>query len=463
MRQLDAYVRVSRTGGRSGESFIAPDEQRRRIEEWAAAHDIEVIRWWEELDQSGGRMERPKFQRILQRIKAGETDGIIVADRSRFARSLVGALTVIDELNSLDATFAAADGLDSSTPEGRLAINVMLSFAQYELERIKHAWQAATSRAVRDGVHISAKVPFGYKRAGKRTRLEVDKPKAKIVKEIYKRRVGGASWTALVDYVAEKGHPMSQSGLMALVKNPVYLGQARASQQVVNDLAHEPLVDRDLWEAAQPGGLTHARNGSLSGTTLLRGIARCEECGYRLSVTSRPNRKGGPKDTTYFCKGRSASGKCAAPAAMDTKRLDQFVLDRLTERFQSGDAAVWSVLQDDQRREDAKATVDAAEEELKEYVTTVSVAQIGRELYTAGLEARQEAVRESRRRLNEIQASSARDFPALESEWTVEDARADLTRFTEGVFVARADPKRRRWQPIEERVRIVWRGESDRA
>jgi DNA invertase Pin-like site-specific DNA recombinase len=81
-RQLDAYVRVSRTAGRGGASFIAPDEQRRRIEDWAGLHGLEVIRWWDEMDQSGGRMERPKFQRILRRIEAGETEGIVVADRS---------------------------------------------------------------------------------------------------------------------------------------------------------------------------------------------------------------------------------------------------------------------------------------------------------------------------------------------------------------------------------------------
>jgi len=51
--RVDGYIRVSRRGGREGESFIAPEVQRKKIEAWAEMHDLEVVRWWEGIDQSG--------------------------------------------------------------------------------------------------------------------------------------------------------------------------------------------------------------------------------------------------------------------------------------------------------------------------------------------------------------------------------------------------------------------------
>src|SRR5215208_4794441 len=117
--KLDGYIRVSRVGGREGDGFISPDVQRKQIETWASANGVEVVAWHEELDKSGGRMDRPKLREAIERCKAGETEGIVVAKRDRFARSLTGALTAIKELNDAGAVFAAADGLDGSTPEGR--------------------------------------------------------------------------------------------------------------------------------------------------------------------------------------------------------------------------------------------------------------------------------------------------------------------------------------------------------
>ncbi len=61
----DGYVRVSRRGGREGESFISPEVQREKIEGWAKLHEVEIVQWWEEIDQSGAKLQRPMFQQAL--------------------------------------------------------------------------------------------------------------------------------------------------------------------------------------------------------------------------------------------------------------------------------------------------------------------------------------------------------------------------------------------------------------
>lgn len=75
---LDGYLRVSRVGGRSGDSFISPILQRKQIARWAEAQGHEGVAWHDDLDQSGGTIRRPGFQAMLARIEAGETDGVVV-------------------------------------------------------------------------------------------------------------------------------------------------------------------------------------------------------------------------------------------------------------------------------------------------------------------------------------------------------------------------------------------------
>ena len=73
--QIDGYIRVSRIAGRSGESSISPDEQRRAIEAYSAAHKLEIVEWHTDLDQSGGTLDRPAFQAALDRCRRGERAG----------------------------------------------------------------------------------------------------------------------------------------------------------------------------------------------------------------------------------------------------------------------------------------------------------------------------------------------------------------------------------------------------
>ena len=83
---MDQYVRVSRVAGRSGESFISPDLQREQGAAWASSRGVEVAAIHEDLDQSGGKLERPGLDALMARIRAGETDGVIVSKLDRLSR-----------------------------------------------------------------------------------------------------------------------------------------------------------------------------------------------------------------------------------------------------------------------------------------------------------------------------------------------------------------------------------------
>ncbi len=177
-RTADGYIRVSRRAGREGESFISPETQRKKIADWAKLHEVEIVEWWEEIDQSGAKLERPMFQQALARCEAGETGGIVVAKLDRFARSAVDALGAIRRPNEAGARLVSVeDNFDGSTPMGRFAIGILTLIAELELERIKENWTAAVSGAIERGVHSSAQlhsqslarwrgVPHGRRAAG---------------------------------------------------------------------------------------------------------------------------------------------------------------------------------------------------------------------------------------------------------------------------------------------------------
>src|SRR3954454_800499 len=186
--RLDGYVRVSRVAGRAGESFISPKVQRERIAAYAKAHGHVIATWHEEFDASGGKANRPLFQEALARVEHGECDGIIVAKSDRFARSLADALAAIKRIDDAGGQFVAvADGFDTTTPHGRLTMNVFLSFAEFELDRIRESWIEAQRRAVERGVHVASRAPTGYRRA-RDGRLELAPDQAPAVAEVFRRR-----------------------------------------------------------------------------------------------------------------------------------------------------------------------------------------------------------------------------------------------------------------------------------
>lgn len=164
--KVDGYVRVSQVDGRRGPSFISPQVQREEIEKWAAFKKVELLSVHVDLDQSGGQTERPGLECALRRIESGETEGIVVAKLDRFSRSLTGALETIRRLDEAGGAFVSvAEGLDPTTPAGKMMMRLMLVMAEFELDRMREGWEESRRRAVERGVHLAGCPPLGYLRS----------------------------------------------------------------------------------------------------------------------------------------------------------------------------------------------------------------------------------------------------------------------------------------------------------
>ena len=133
----------------------------RAIERWAAERSVELVLHDPEENVSGATMDRPIFNRIMRRIRAGESGGIVVYKLDRFARTLVGGLTTLNELTDHRALFASATEplFDFTTADGRIFLQINLMMAEYFRERTREGWETSLTYAVGRGVHIAPDVP----------------------------------------------------------------------------------------------------------------------------------------------------------------------------------------------------------------------------------------------------------------------------------------------------------------
>ncbi len=452
---LDAYIRVSKVAGRSGESFISPGIQRERIEAWAQINGAEVT-WHEpELDVSGGTMRRPVFDRILERVRAGQSDGVIVAKLDRFARTLVGALGTLEEFERHGAVLVSvADNLDLSTPMGKAFLRILLVFAELERDRISESWKTATSNAVDRGIHIAKFTPFGYdKDTDKRL---VPNGEASAVREAFLMRGAHSSRTEIarrLDQLAPRPKAGRWTPPMVdrIIKNRVYLGYAYRGDRV-NRQAHEPIVSMAEWQAANLAPVRAAARGKKP--NLLGGIVRCGGCRYVLAP-GRSRWGGTGQDVPgYRCRGTHTAGVCTEPASINARKLETYV--EALWREQMAHEAV-SVADDTLVLQSAAAALTAAEEELAEFATDATARRLLGAGYHAALEDRATAVSKAQADLQKASAAiSGTDAIESYSELPIADRKRILGSSIDAVIVKRAHAH----VPIEERVTILWRGEG---
>src|ERR1039458_5248445 len=158
---MDGYTRVSRVAGREGEAFQSPAVQREQIERWAALRGVEISAWHEDLDQSGGKLTRPGLDDFMERLRAGETDGIAVSRLDRLSRAGVAdALKLVETIHEAGGKVAAVDlGVDPTTDTGEFFLTLMLALGRMERRRLTECKPTSQLRAPRRHRHRSQTCP----------------------------------------------------------------------------------------------------------------------------------------------------------------------------------------------------------------------------------------------------------------------------------------------------------------
>jgi DNA invertase Pin-like site-specific DNA recombinase len=209
---------------------------------------------------SGGTMERPGLQRLLADIAMRKIDVIVVYKVDRLTRSLADFAKMVEVFDAHGVSFVAVtQQFNTTSSMGRLTLNILLSFAQFEREVTGERIRDKIAASKRKGMWMGGNVPLGYD--VKERKLLVNDAEADTVRDIFRRYLTLGGVRQLKEDLdrtgicskARKGLPgtnFSRGALYALLGNPIYIGEIR-HKGTCHAGRHEAIIDRVLWDEVQ--------------------------------------------------------------------------------------------------------------------------------------------------------------------------------------------------------------------
>lgn len=342
------YTRKSVTEGLE-QQFNTLHAQRESVESYVRSQEAAGWRAIEERYDDGGfsgaTTDRPAFQRLMADIAAGKVDVVAVYRLDRLSRSLVDFAGLMREFERRGVAFVSVtERFDSSTPIGRMTLNLLATFAQFERETIALRTKDKVSASRRRGMFTGGRPVLGYDIVNKK--LVVNQQEAEQVRAIFQmyldlggviavaeelrlRGITNKRWTNKGGKL-QGGAPFDKNVLGGFLRNPLYVGDVRAGDDNVPG-EHEAIVEREVWDRVQQqlsrqAPVVGARATKRS-AALLSGILRCR-CGSAMTPTTAKGR--GRTYSYYACARAVKQGKAACPGSrVSAGTLEQFVVEQV--------------------------------------------------------------------------------------------------------------------------------------
>ncbi|WP_137702213.1 recombinase family protein [Marimonas lutisalis] len=268
---------------------------------------------WSELSKryddggfSGGSMDRPGLKQLLEDVRGGRIDVIVVYKVDRLTRSLADFAKMVDVFDGAGVSFVSVtQAFNTTSSMGRLTLNVLLSFAQFEREVTAERIRDKVAASKRKGMWMGGAVPMGYDVKDKA--LVVNQSEAKAIRKIFAEYLIAGSVRQLSVRLAELGvvskrrtdrhgcrsggRALSRGALYNILRNPIYIGKIRHKQELHEGL-HAAIIDDATWRQVQ--ALLAGHGGKKISAT--RRSARRPLDGLLFDIRGRPMR------TTYASK-----------------------------------------------------------------------------------------------------------------------------------------------------------------
>ena len=257
-KRCAVYCRVS-SDERLDQSFNSIDAQREAGQAFIASQRAEgwitVANDYLDPGYSGGNMDRPALKRLMADIEAGQIDVVVVYKIDRLTRSLADFARLVETFERLGVSFVAVtQQFNTTTSMGRLTLNILLSFAQFEREVTGERIRDKIAASKAKGMWMGGVVPLGYRVEARR--LLVEPREAKIVRRMFEEFVACRSTTELVralqrdGVTSRKGTAFSKQMLWKLLNNRIYLGEIMHKGKAYPG-QHAAIIDQALWERVQ--------------------------------------------------------------------------------------------------------------------------------------------------------------------------------------------------------------------
>jgi len=324
----------------SGEAYIASQKG----EGWVCIPDR-----YDDGGFTGGNMERPALKQLMEDIEAGKVDCVIVYKVDRMSRSLMDFARMMVTFEEKKVSFVSVTQQFNTTQSmGRLTLNILLSFAQFEREIISERTRDKIAAARRKGKRPSGRLVLGYDGDPVTKKLVINTKEAKLVREIFRMYLEKRSLLQVSQELNARGErtkfvqastgmiyggrEWDKAAVQKILNNLLFRGRVRYKDEVYEG-EHDAIVDDDLWTKVHKV-LRH--NGHRGGTnvntkygSLLGGLLNCAPCNSVMGHTTTGKKK---KQVYryYVCYRAQKQGWDVCPCgSLPADQIESFVVDQI--------------------------------------------------------------------------------------------------------------------------------------
>ncbi|MCK1420286.1 recombinase family protein [Bradyrhizobium sp. 182] len=326
-----------------------------RAEGWTAVSDR-----YDDGGFSGGTLERPALKRLLADVQASKIDVIVVYKIDRLSRSMLDFLNLVEMFERHGVTFVSVtQSFNTKDAMGRMALNILVTFAQFERELIGERIRDKVAASRKRGKWMGGWTPLGYEVRDRK--LLIHEADAERVRAIFRRFVQLKSATLLArELVAANertryGHLLDKGVLYKILHNRVYLGEA-VHKGTSYPGEHKAIIDRKLWDQVhailKESPRKRANNSRAQTPALLKGLLFGPD-GAAMSPTH--TRKSGRLYRYYISQTAMKQGRSDCPVKLvPAAELERIIIDQLRLLLQTPEVIVqtWRVL----RKQNANVT-----------------------------------------------------------------------------------------------------------
>lgn len=318
----------------SGENFIASQ---------VAKGWVLVPEYYDDGGFSGGNLDRPALKRLFEDIAKGKIDCVVIYKIDRLSRSLFDFQQIIELFDKYNVTFASVtQSFSTDDSIGRLMLNIVLSFAQYERELTGERIRDKIEASKKKGMWMGGTIPIGYD--AKEGKLFINKEESETVKTIFELFIENESITETARELnkmnfttktwisnkgnIQKGKNFNKSNVRRIIENPLYAGKVKHKGKVYDGI-HEAIIPYEIWQKANQIIEKEREEkivtpiARINMVPILKGVMNCGICGSKMTPTYTS--KGGVRYRYYICaashKGNNDACKVGRVPAGEIEKL----------------------------------------------------------------------------------------------------------------------------------------------
>ena len=337
-KRCAVYCRKSVEDGLEQE-FNSLDAQREACESYIASQKsngwVCLPEHYDDGGFSGGNVNRPALQKLLSDCEAGLVDIILVYKIDRLSRSLTDFADLSKKFDEWNVQFVSVtQEINTATSSGRMMLNILMTFSQYEREVISERTRDKLRASRRKGLYTGGIVVLGYRAEDKK--LVIVPEEARLVRRIFQRYIEIQSPKVIAaelnaeGFTTKSGKPWSTAAIYRILNNHTYFGEVNYKNKEIHDGAHDAIIDEEIWrrtrEILKANDPVKDPSRRTRRDIPLRGIIRCGHCGCPMMPSY--GKKKGVLYHYYICEKHE---KSVGPSDCPVKKVPAGMVESLVQ------------------------------------------------------------------------------------------------------------------------------------